>query len=129
MFDIGLAGGQQCGDDTASFFTHDVAVGAGYFPDQTVGSEQAALAGDGAGPLLLFLFASFGGKKQGAQIAVAKTVDGKFAAIDDFQKTSVWVGRIPPSTSHSKSTAYGIADVLNIRRLRFMSSLTTADFV
>ena len=40
----------------------------------------------------------------------------------------VGIGRIPPSTSHSKSTDYGIADALNIRLLRFMSSLTTADF-
>ena len=40
----------------------------------------------------------------------------------------VGIGGVLPSTSHSKSTAYGIADVLNIRLLRFMSSLTTADF-
>ena len=40
----------------------------------------------------------------------------------------VGIGRVPPSTSHSKSTAYGIADVLNIRLLRFMSSLTPTDF-
>jgi len=40
----------------------------------------------------------------------------------------VGIGRISPSTSHSKSTAYGIADALNIRLLRFMSSLTPADF-
>ena len=40
----------------------------------------------------------------------------------------VGIERVPPSTSHSKSTAYGIADVLNIRLLRFMSSLTPTDF-
>jgi hypothetical protein len=40
----------------------------------------------------------------------------------------VGIGRVSPSTSHSKSTAYGIADVLNIRRLRIMSSLTPTDF-
>jgi hypothetical protein len=40
----------------------------------------------------------------------------------------VGIERVVPSTSHSKSTAYGIADVLNIRLLRFMSSLTPTDF-
>jgi hypothetical protein len=40
----------------------------------------------------------------------------------------VGIGRVPPSTSHSKSTAYGIADVLTIRLLRFMSRITPADF-
>ena len=40
----------------------------------------------------------------------------------------VGIERVPPSTSHSKSTAYGIADALNIRLLHFMSSLTPAHF-
>ena len=38
------------------------------------------------------------------------------------------IERIPTSTSHSKSTAYGIADVLNLRRLHFMSRITPVDF-
>ena len=43
-------------------------------------------------------------------------------------EAEVGIGRVPPSTSHSKSTAYGIADVLNIRPFRFMSRLTPTDF-
>jgi hypothetical protein len=38
------------------------------------------------------------------------------------------IGQALPSTSHSKSTAYGIADVLNLRRLRFMSRITPSGF-
>jgi hypothetical protein len=41
----------------------------------------------------------------------------------------VGIGRVPPSTSHSKSTAYGIADALTIRPLRFMSRITPPDFL
>src|SRR5271163_2613824 len=40
----------------------------------------------------------------------------------------VGIERVPPSTSHSKSTAYGIADLLNLRRLYFMSRITPPDF-
>jgi hypothetical protein len=36
----------------------------------------------------------------------------------------VGIERIPPSTSHSKSTAYGAADLLNLKRLHFMSRIT-----
>src|ERR1700722_269580 len=40
----------------------------------------------------------------------------------------VGIERIPPSTSHSKSTAYGTADLLNLKRLHFMSRITPPDF-
>ena len=43
-------------------------------------------------------------------------------------EAEVGIERIPPSTSHSKSTAYGIADVLTLRRLHFMSRITPPDF-
>ena len=56
------------------------------------GSKQADFPGDGASTPLLFLFGSFGGKEQGAHIPVAKAIDGKFPAIDDFQETGVLDG-------------------------------------
>ena len=39
-------------------------------------------------PPLLFLFGRFGGEQQGAQIPVAKAIDGKLSAIDDFQNAA-----------------------------------------
>jgi hypothetical protein len=51
------------------------------------------------------------------------------SSINHFEmEARVGIERIPPSTSHSKSTTYGIADVLNLRRLYFMSRITPPDF-
>ena len=76
-----MAGRQECGDDAAAFFAHHVAVRPRYFSDQTMGSEQADFAGDGAGTPLLFPFGSFGGKEQRAQIPVAKATRGSLSRI------------------------------------------------
>jgi hypothetical protein len=48
--------------------------------------------------------------------------------LENLAEAMVGIERVPPPTSHSKSTAYGIADMLIISLLRFMSRITPLDF-
>ncbi len=54
-----------------------------------------------------------------------KKIFGFAGRCANFSRCRNWTH--PPSTSHSKSTAYGIADMLTVRLLRFMSSVTPSN--
>ena len=69
------------------------------------------------------------GKLVSVLVSVADSLPPKHLLHTQLElEARVGIGRIPPSTSHSKSTAFGTADVLRIRLLRFMSRITLTYF-
>ena len=90
--DVCLSGSQQGGDGRAAFVSQHVAVGSADFLDQTMCSEQSQLAGDGASTALLLVGIGPGLEEQGAKVPIAKSVDGKLAAVDGLEQGPV-VGR------------------------------------
>ena len=84
----GLARRQQRGNDTSSFFRHDVTMGLGHFGDQTVRTQQHQPPSHRR-HLLTFAASVLGNVVEAsADIAVTKAVERKVAPVDDSQKLS-----------------------------------------
>ena len=69
-------------------------MGSGDFLDQTMCSEQSQLTGDGASAALLFVRMGLGLEQPRAKVTIAKSVDGKLAAVDGLEQGRV-VGGMP----------------------------------
>ena len=79
MFDIGLAGVQQRGDDFAPGRGHNVAVRAANFAQQAVGPEQPQLPRDGASSPPFDGRGPDFGPELPPEVTVAQSVDRVFA--------------------------------------------------
>ena len=76
-------------DHGAALHRHEIAMGAGDFPNDAVGAEQRERAGDTAGPALALGAVGGGAQQRGPYIPVSKTVERPFAAGDHLHQRGV----------------------------------------
>src|SRR5438874_10576809 len=85
----GLARGQQGGDDTPAFVGNRVAVGLGYFADQSVGSQQDQAASDCRCLATQQLRVIGRLEKFGSDVSVAESIQGELPPINYGQELAV----------------------------------------
>lgn len=93
LFDVGSARGEQSGDESASFFSDNVAMGFGNARYQSMRAQQRQFATNRSGSAPQFYSLSLSGEKGRAQIAIAKPINRELAPVDDFQQLGVDLGK------------------------------------